>query len=174
MSGRGLKILKYPDPRLKEPTTDVEPGSKEAAYIVKQLLHSMSNVKWGKALGMAAPQLGIPKRVFVVLFDYDHIQENGGKLGPQAFLNPRIVSASKFVQQEEGCYSLEAQKFDYKVKRPQSVVLEYQDVFGAKLREQFTGRMAGIIAHEYDHIEGRTCVDLEKQKPAKKNAKTAK
>ena len=165
MSGRGRPIVKHPDPRLVQKNDEVEIG-KESSYIIRQLMHSMSNVRWGKAVGMAAPQIGINKRLFIVLFDFDHIHENDGKWGPQAFINPRIVEASKFRKKQEGCYSLEANRFDYEAKRPDKLTIEYQDVFGEMHREQFTGRMAQIVHHEYEHLEGRICAQ-----PAKKKAK---
>lgn len=164
MSGRGLKILKYPDPRLKQPNKQAvfnEQGrSEEADYAIKQLFHAIRNVRWGKPVGMAAPQIGINLQLFVVK--------------GEAFVNPRIVKAEKFSDTEEGCYSLEAQKFDYSARRPSRLTLEYQDIGGHKHSETFSGKMAQIIHHEYDHLEGRVCAEVKNKKEKNIDAKGSK
>jgi peptide deformylase len=150
------KVLRYPAPELTTSSTDVEIG-KEADRIIKQLFNAASLLKWGHVKGLAAPQIGINKKVFVIFWN---LMDDGS--GAQAYLNPRIVEASKFNKTAEGCYSLETNRFDYEVKRPSKLTLEWQDVQGNTHRDTFTEGKAQAIAHEYDHLEG-ICAGSNKQ-----------
>lgn len=94
-------------------------------------------------VGLAAPQIGILKKVIVVRME-------------NAFypmINPTILK--KFGNQfnsTEGCLSLEGERT---VKRHKSVMVNYQDVTGKKLTKTFTGFIATIIQHEVDHLNGK-------------------
>jgi len=158
-----IRPLKYPHPQLERTAEDIDPESKDAQYIIKQLIHTMATRTWGGVAGMAAPQIGYSKRIFVVQMYGPFHPKLGRRItnGPKAFINPRIIEASYFFTAYEGCFSLEANKFDYEVKRPKKLTLEYQDINGETHREDFNGHAAQVIAHEYDHLEGRLCHSYE-------------
>lgn len=139
-----MRIVRYPDPVLLQIASAVVPGSREADYIVRKLLQAIRETKWGKPVGMAAPQIGISARVFVI--------------GAEAFLNPEIIDQEGFYETTEGCYSLDPQRFDYPVRRPGKIYLQWQTVTGEFRREYFSNFKAQIISHEFDHLQGRMCV----------------
>jgi len=168
-----LNPIKYPAAILKKEAESIDPTSKDAEYVIKQLMHTMSTRKWGGVAGMAAPQIGFSVKIFMVQHYGQFAPKLGRRVtdGPRAYINPRIVESSDFYKAYEGCFSLEANKFDYEVERPKKLVLEYQDTEGAWHRDAFEGHFAQVIAHEYDHLEGRVCATAPKPKkkePAKK------
>lgn len=133
-----LTILEYPDPLLSQIAVAVE--LKEALQISERLIAVCKQVQWGNCVGMAAPQIGISKRVFVAL----------GKV----YINPWIVWRSKTKKTYfEGCYSL-GKHAEYKIKRPNSIKLVWQTELGERVERRFYGHEAEIIQHEYDHLEG--------------------
>lgn len=94
-------------------------------------------------IGLAAPQIGILKKVIVVRMENVFYP----------MINPTILK--KFGNQfnsTEGCLSLEGERT---VKRHKSVMINYQDVTGKKLTKTFTGFIATIIQHEVDHLNGK-------------------
>lgn len=95
-------------------------------------------------LGLAAPQVGIPYRVFVVGYD------NTNK---QVFFNPEIIERSiKEDDHLEGCLSFK--RLFLKVSRPQEIKIKYQHVNGEWKEEKYVGLTARCIQHEYDHLDG--------------------
>lgn len=128
---------------LKPGTPSLYTKSNDTRYykdIVNKLNHVIKNVPWGLAAGMAAPQIGINKRVFIAL----------GK----AYINPHIVRyVGEPVSHTEGCFSLEA--FDYRsVSRYPTIWIIYKNIKGQRRSERVEGYRAQVIQHEYDHLEG--------------------
>lgn len=153
------KILKYPHPTLLEPAESAH-DAKEIQSTIKRLFHAQSLSKWGHMVGLAAPQVGIKLKIFVIFWN---ISEHGK--GAEVFINPRVIKASKFFDAEEGCYSLEAQRYDYKVRRPAKLFLEWEDVDGEKHRKEFTNKAAQAIHHEMEHLEGKLCINQKIDAP---------
>lgn len=96
--------------------------------------------------GLAAPQIGLSKRLFIARDPFS------GEL--KAFINPEmLIQLGDSVQTwYEGCLSVPG--YQGKVSRPYKISIEY---YGSELefhKEEFTGPIAGIIAHEYDHLQG--------------------
>jgi peptide deformylase len=150
---RPLKIYEYPSPELLGVARDVK--MIEAYEIVAKLRRAIRQVenKGRAALGMAAPQLGIPRRVFVT------------KEG--AYINPLILSRAPKKDWEtfyEGCFSLPIDRFDYKVKRSPYVRLSWVDEAGKNHIQRFTGQAAQVLQHEMDHLDGILCNKLELEK----------
>lgn len=137
------KIIKYPDERLLKPSTDATPD--EAMQIARQLLEAIASVTWGVCSGMAAPQIGINKRVFVVL--------------DELYINPVVTPLKKggIRMFKEGCYSLTDNKFDYRVVRSNAAHVTWTDAEGVKHSKNFRGFKAQILQHEYDHLQGKLC-----------------
>jgi peptide deformylase len=95
-------------------------------------------------LGLAAPQVGIPYRVFVVGYD------NTNK---QVFFNPEIIERSQREDDHlEGCLTFK--RLFFKVSRPQEIKVKYQHVNGEWKEDKFVGLTARCIQHEYDHLDG--------------------
>ena len=108
--------------------------------------------------GLAAPQIGLSKRLFIV---------DGSELGEdypecvnfrQAFINPEIIEESEDqVSYSEGCLSLPG--ISENVVRPKTITIRYQDTDFQWHEETFTDFKARIVQHEYDHLEGHVFTD---------------
>lgn len=138
-----VEIIKYPDERLLKPSTDAT--IEEAAQIATKLLEAIASVTWGVCSGMAAPQIGINKRVMVVL--------------DELYINPVVTPLKKGGIRffNEGCYSLQDNKFDYKVMRSNAAHVTWTDLEGVEHSKNFKGYKAQVLQHEYDHLDGKLC-----------------
>lgn len=150
-----LPIYLYGQAALRKPTEDIEPGELD----VKELIQNMQEtLTAAEGCGLAAPQVGLSKRLFIV---------DGTELGEdypdcvdfkQAFLNPEIVEESEdTISYSEGCLSLPG--ISENVVRPETITIRYQDADFNWHEETFTGFKARIIQHEYDHLEGHVFTD---------------
>lgn len=142
------EIVKYPDPRLLQPSTPVR-NLEEGLQVVTDLRLTAGSITWGRLAGLAAPQIGINKRVFLA----------EGK----AYINPEVLwtpNGTKY--HKEGCYSLENERYDYGITRPYAVKIRWTDEEGNVQEERFNGHMAQVILHEMDHLEGRLCNGADK------------
>lgn len=141
-----MLIVKYPDPILITPCQEVT-NLEEAKILSEKMFKFMGNLAWGDPVGLAANQVGIKLRMFIVL----------GAL----YINPVLETDKKEGKKKfrEGCYSLEDNRFDYKTERFRRITLTWIDLDKNVHRRSFTGFTAQVIQHEYDHIEGKTCLD---------------
>lgn len=104
--------------------------------------------------GLAAPQVGVSLRLFVMDIDW-----KTGIPNPQVFANPRITDASDgMVPFTEGCLSIPG--VTSRVARPDRVLLQWQDLGGNGHSAWFDGFAAVCIQHERDHLDGILCIDL--------------
>ncbi len=147
-----FKIRRYPDPIL---TTVAEPVT-EFGQRLKQIVEEMFLTMYQeRGVGLAAPQVGIGKRIFVINCAKDQKPE-----GEFALINPEVVSVEGEQFTEEGCLSfpgLYARK-----KRPLKVTMRAQDVDGEWFEVTGQGLMARALLHERDHLDGKIFVqDLE-------------
>lgn len=126
---------------------DYVPNEQNNSNIAK-LQYSLYKLK-GKAIGLAAPQIGILLRAFVYY-------NNKGEI--ITCLNPIMIGQRDSHSTEERCLSLPG--YTFKVKRPKEVVLQWQDVMGGIQQEKFEGHMASVICHEYDHLKPRLISDI--------------
>lgn len=141
---RKIMIIKYPNKILF--TQSVDATQKEAEEIVEKLKAEANNLTWGKIVGLAAPQLGINKNVFLAL--------------DKPYVNPKILwySFDKKIE-EEGCYSLEENKFDYPVSRALAIEMRWNDLRGQEFQGFFRGFHGQVLQHEYDHLQGKLCCE---------------
>ncbi len=169
-----LPIVGYGSPVLREETQEID---KE--YPVKELIQNMFQTMYhASGVGLAAPQVGLAIRVFVVdgspFSDMEdlsprEVQELEGF--KKVFINPIIIE--EFGDEwafEEGCLSIPGINAD--VLRKDSLTIEYYNENWELIEEQFSGLPARIIQHEYDHIEGVLFTDLVN--PLKKRLLTKK
>lgn len=149
--GEDLELVKYPDPSLLRPASPVifKEGEENTVLLeaVQRMLGRMvKGFGWGNIVGMAAPQLGYDMRLCYCL----------GKW----YVNPEITWKTKDIKHfKEGCFSLEANKFDYGVWRAPSIRVKWQDLDGKTHEERFNGDVAQALQHEIDHLDGKLCVE---------------
>ena len=151
VEGTDLRILKYPHPLLRAPNDDVE----KFDYWLKKLTKDMFKVMYAsRGVGLAAPQVGINKRLMVVNWEGDP-----GKSKCELVLcNPSIVEASSVMEvEEEGCLSFPG--FTADVARSDKIVVEFTTVKGKSKRLELSGWEARVFQHEYDHLDGVLYVD---------------
>ena len=143
-----LKILEFPDPRLRtvaKPVTDVD-------ETIKRLIADMfDTMKDAQGIGLAASQVDVHLRVIVMNLGEDDV-------GPRVFINPEIETLDDSIDPyEEGCLSVPG--FYEKVDRPAHVMIRALDGEGNAFEEEAQGLLAVCIQHEIDHLEGKLFVD---------------
>lgn len=143
----GLRVLKYPHPLLRAENSDVE----KFDYHLKQLTKRMFKLMYAsRGVGLAAPQVGINKRLMVVNWDGDP----GMSSSELVLCNPSISKKSTETETEpEGCLSFPG--FTADVARAESIVVEFQTVKGKPRRLELSGWEARVFQHEYDHLDGK-------------------
>ncbi len=118
--------------------------------LARDMLRSMYSAR---GIGLAAPQVGIHKRLLVIDLDIDE-----AATPPMVFVNPEITAAGAGLSTyEEGCLSIPGVYLD--VVRPSEVVINYRDEQGRPRRLKTDGLLARCIQHEMDHLEGVLFVD---------------
>jgi peptide deformylase len=143
-------ILTAPDPRLQAVSSDVEKVDSETRKLVDDMAESMYAAD---GIGLAAVQIGVPKRVIVIDLD-----QKEGKKNPRAFINPKILWASEEMAVfEEGCLSVPEIWDD--VERPARIRAEYLDLDGKKVEMEADGMLATCLQHEMDHLNGVLFID---------------
>jgi len=144
------EILTEPNKILRQVSLPVKNVGKEEQNIMDDMLETMYHAK---GIGLAAIQIGIPKRIIVM--DIGKDQENKK---PMYFVNPIINNKnSNFSTYEEGCLSVPNQFAE--VDRPSSCEVEYLDYDGNKKKLLAAGLLATCIQHELDHLEGILFID---------------
>ena len=145
-----LEILTYPNPKLKEISQPVEKVDDEIKTLVKNMLETMYAAP---GVGLAAPQVGVLKRVMVL--DIEYRSEEAGN--PIAVINPEIVSMEGTTTFEEGCLSVP--EFTAEVKRFSNVTVKGLDENGEEITIEADGLLAIVLQHEIDHLNGILFVD---------------
>ena len=148
MSEASLSLRYYGDPVLRRRADPVRAISEETRALVEGMFEVMYAAR---GLGLAAPQVGVSERVFVV-----DVEEEGVRV-KRAFVNPVMVERSGSMTGEEGCLSIPGLYAD--VKRHERVVFEALDETGAAFRVEATGMLARALQHELDHLDGVLFVD---------------
>ncbi|MFH1313768.1 MAG: peptide deformylase [Candidatus Eisenbacteria bacterium] len=147
MAVRPIRL--YGDPVLRRLSEPVETIDDDTVNLISSLV---ATVDHAAGLGLAAPQIGVTKRVIVVV----HIDDEGRRKH-LVLVNPEIVSACGEVTGEEGCLSIPG--IYSNVKRPESVVVEGLDAEGGEISIEAKGVMARAFSHEIDHLDGVMFVD---------------
>jgi len=138
------KILTEPDPFLRQKSTDVEKVDNNIRKLMDDMLETMYDAP---GIGLAAIQIGVPKRVIVIDLSRDE------KKTPMYFVNPKIIVKSEINSTyEEGCLSVPGQFAE--VDRPDKCHISYLDYNGQKQELKAEGLLATCIQNEMDHLEG--------------------
>ena len=147
----GIKtILTEPDKLLRQVSQSVEKVGDLERELMKDMLDTMYTAK---GIGLAAIQIGVPKRIIVL-----DISKEENKKNPMYFVNPIIIKKNdEKVTYEEGCLSVPNQFAE--IDRPSKCEVEYLDYNGNKQNLKAEGLLATCIQHEMDHLEGILFID---------------
>jgi len=159
-----LKIVHYPDPVLLTPAKPVADHefNPELAGVIENMFETMAAAG---GVGLAAPQVGISKRLFVM--DIPGEDESVRKI---AFVNPEVVHVEGEQTDEEGCLSFPG--LYQIVKRDMRVVVRAHDVKGERFEMDVTNLAARCVLHETDHCDG--IVFLDRMSPLKREMAKSK
>ena len=142
-----LKIVKFGDPLLRKSSRPVE----EITPRIKTLLDDMiETMRAAGGCGLAAPQVGVLRRIAVIEVDEGTVYE---------LINPRIIAYSGEQKESEGCLSNPGQ---YGItKRPKAVTVRATDRNGNEYDLSATDLLARAICHECDHLDGKLYIDVQ-------------
>jgi peptide deformylase len=147
-----LPIYVAPHPVLK---TRAEPVAGSVTDDLRKLMDDMLDTMYdANGIGLAAPQVGISKRILVIDIEQGDREERDGTRGnPLCFVNPEIVWTSDHINiYEEGCLSIPGQYAP--VERPEKVRVKFLDYDGNAQEIEADGLLATCIQHEIDHLDG--------------------
>lgn len=146
-------IVAIGDVVLKKKAEDISLPSADLPTLIQDMFETMYHAR---GVGLAAPQIGLGIRLFVI--DSSAFEDEEEKGVKKAFINPVIEEEwGEEWAYEEGCLSIPGVRAD--VVRPSTIRIRYTDEKGVVQTEVFEGLTARVIQHEYDHIEGVLFVD---------------
>lgn len=155
-----LKIRLDGDPCLRKISSEVESIGPGERMLIRSMIATMYDQD---GIGLAAPQVGINKRLLVV--------DIGD--GPLAVINPSVEKEEGLCSMEEGCLSVP--ETTVIINRPKKIKLKYTDEDDIVVERDFDDLMARVLLHEIDHLDGKLILDYkdleENKKPHKKRAK---
>ncbi len=142
-------ILRYGESVLQQQARPVDALTPEIDRLIDDMIDTMYAAP---GVGLAAPQVGVPLRIFVV--DVSVGRDPGGLL---VFINPELVERDGMQLEEEGCLSVPG--FNATVVRPSRVVVKGRDRHWQEQVHEGTGLLARAFQHEMDHLDGQLFVD---------------
>ena len=169
-----LPIVEVPDPRLRLISEPVGKVDDELRALIGDMFDTMYDAP---GIGLAAIQVGVPKRVIVMDLQEKEDEEGKPIREPRVFINPEILEPTDEMSiYTEGCLSIPEQFAD--VERPARCRVKWLDEQGEAHDEIFEGLLATCIQHEMDHLEGIVFIDhlsrLKRDMILKKLAKARK
>lgn len=145
-----LKICEFPDPVLRKPTVPVEVFDQELNKLAADMAATMFDAP---GVGLAAPQVG--KSIKMIVIDHSRQEETPGVW--LALVNPEIVASEGKQCDSEGCLSVP--ELTSKVNRHRKVTVRYQDLQGEPQEIIAEDRLAVVLQHEIDHLNGVLFLD---------------
>ena len=146
-------IILYGDSVLREACENIVKGELDVINLSNDMFETMSKAN---GIGLAAPQIGISKRIFVV--DGTTLEDEEMSSFKKVFINPVILDEEGDEWEfEEGCLSIPGVRGG--VFRKSDILIRYFDENWNEIEESYSGMKARIIQHEYDHIESKLFVD---------------
>lgn len=142
-----LKILHFPDPRLRKkavPVTTINADVRKLAYDMLETMYQEGGI------GLAATQVNVRKRVVVIDLS---VQRNS----PVYLINPEIIQSEGVEEMQEGCLSVPGY-YDL-VQRAEKVRMRYLNLEGKSMETEADGLLAVCIQHEIDHLNGKLFID---------------
>jgi peptide deformylase len=137
------------DPVLHSPAVPVTRFDTELHELVDDMMETM---KAAPGVGLAAPQVGVPLRVFVFDWTEDGIRHHGTAVNPVLWITPVPLGEPDAEAESEGCLSIPGERFP--LRRAERAVLEAVDLDGEPVELRAEGWLARIFQHEYDHLDG--------------------
>ncbi len=145
---RALRIVSYPDPILRQKARPVEVIDDTVRQVAKRMLQLMHDAP---GIGLAAPQVGLPWRLFVA-------NPTGDPRDDQVFINPELqIVGRRTDDAEEGCLSLPNIRAD--IRRPVAITIRALDEYGKPFEMTSDDLPARIWQHETDHLDGVLILD---------------
>ena len=144
-----LKILIFPDPRLRKVAKKVTKFDKSLESLANDMLETMYIAN---GIGLAATQ--VDRHIRLIVMDLSEERDD-----PRIFINPtfKILKNHKLFEFEEGCLSIPG--FNETIARPDKIELTWQDIKGNQHIEKPEGLLTVCIQHEIDHLDGKLMVD---------------
>ena len=144
-----LKILIFPDPRLRKVAEKVLKFDKSLQSLADDMLLTMYDAN---GIGLAATQ--VDQHIRLVVMDLSDDRNE-----PRIFVNPsyKVLQNHNLFEFEEGCLSIPG--FNETISRPDKIELKWQDINGNEHNEEPEGLLTVCIQHEIDHLEGKLMVD---------------
>jgi peptide deformylase len=142
-----LKILEFPDPRLRTKAVPVDTVDEELRKLIGDMFETMYDAP---GIGLAATQVDVHKRLLVADVSPD-------KSDPHVLINPEIIEKDGVTVTDEGCLSVPG--YYEEVKRAEHIRVRFLDRDGEPREMEAEGLLAVCIQHEMDHLEGKLFVD---------------
>jgi peptide deformylase len=142
-----LKLIEYPDPRLRKASKPVEKIDADIEALAKRMLELM---RQSKGVGLAAPQVGLNLRLFVM-------NPTPEPANDRVYINPELSEAEGSEEDEEGCLSLPG--INARVVRDKTVRIRAKDLKGNDIDQKASGYEARVWQHEFDHLNGTLIID---------------
>lgn len=142
-----LKILEFPDPRLRTKAASVDAVDDDLRGFIDDLFETMYEAP---GIGLAATQVDVHKRLLVTDVSPD-------KDEPLVLINPEILEKDGVIVTDEGCLSVPG--YYEEVERAEHIKVRFLDRDGASVEMQANGLLAVCIQHEVDHLDGKLFVD---------------
>ena len=152
-----LPIIEAPDPRLRTISTPVESIDDDLQRLIDDMFETMYDAP---GIGLAAIQVGVPKRVLVMDLQEPESEEEGAQpvRNPRVFINPQILESSvEIAVYNEGCLSVPEQFAE--VERPATIRASWLDREGRIHEQTLDGLLATCLQHEMDHLNGVLFID---------------
>lgn len=153
-----LTVVNYPHPvltRVAEPVAEIDDRVRRVAERMIELMHERRGV------GLAAPQVGLPWRMFVANpgpGEGDEAEAGAPGGGDRVYVNPKLVDAGAATSaRDEGCLSLPGVTAE--ITRPVAITIEATDLDGQAFRVRSEAFAARVWQHEFDHLEGVLLLD---------------
>jgi peptide deformylase len=142
-------ILKYGASALQEPASPVGALTHDIDRLINDMIETMYAAP---GVGLAAPQIGVPLRIFVV--DISLGRDPNGLI---VMINPQFVAREGMQLEEEGCLSVPG--FEATVVRPTKAIIKGLDRDGGEQEREGIGLLARAFQHEMDHLDGKLFID---------------
>jgi len=142
-----LRILEFPDPRLRRKAAPVAAVDDALRRLVDDMFETMYDAP---GIGLAATQVDVHRRLLIADVSVD-------KDDPYVLINPEILARDGVEVSEEGCLSVPG--YYEEVERAEQVRVKYLDRDGNAIEADFDGLLAVCVQHEIDHLDGRLFVD---------------
>ena len=142
-----LKILEFPDPRLRKKATPIETVDDALRTLIADMFETMYAAP---GIGLAATQVDVHKRLLITDVSQDQSE-------PHVFINPEILEKDGVTLSDEGCLSVPG--YYEEVERAEHIRVRFLDRDGEQQEMEAEGLLAICIQHEIDHLDGKLFVD---------------